>query len=391
MTDDYEPGHPDTTILVLHDADLDPSSFLSRVTGNATAVRRTDIDTADELTPWTISNKYYTAPVSFRSHHLHLPLPDPHPVVLYLFSGSAPNPLPPALTRLSVADPAPDIALAVRLGSSSPEQDEERFDELGFELIDESGAAEDDDERPLDPLEIVRQTLMTHMWPTMIRKAPGRHAAGPEQRLPPGIVERQRVPTMDYATFPVTFGAGGSEDAERPAGPASDFPVGYDAVSQDPVREAEETDEESEGFGEFAGPGQEEYARLDEWLEGDGDEDMPVVHNGLTPEGEAPSEAVPAAASLASAPNGAEADTVAAGFEDDFDANESTTDPNLPLDPTPILLHLQNVRAELADVGDEDERRVRAGAEVARLMRSLGLGGVDLGLDDFDDDEFRMP
>ncbi|BEI80638.1 hypothetical protein CcaverHIS002_0111670 [Cutaneotrichosporon cavernicola] len=358
MTDDYEPGHPDTTILVLHDADLDPSSFLSRVTGNATAVRRTDIDTADELTPWTISNKYYTAPVSFRSHHLHLPLPDPHPVVLYLFSGSAPNPLPPALTRLSVADPAPDIALAVRLGSSSPEQDEERFDELGFELIDESGAAEDDDERPLDPLEIVRQTLMTHMWPTMIRKAPGRHAAGPEQRLPPGIVERQRVPTMDYATFPVTFGAGGSEDAERPAGPASDFPVGYDAVSQDP----------------------EEYARLDEWLEGDGDEDMPVVHNGLTPEGEAPSEAVPAAASLASAPNGAEADTVAAGFEDDFDANESTTDPNLPLDPTPILLHLQN-----------DERRVRAGAEVARLMRSLGLGGVDLGLDDFDDDEFRMP
>lgn len=30
MTDDFEPGHPDATILVLHDADLDPSSFLTR-------------------------------------------------------------------------------------------------------------------------------------------------------------------------------------------------------------------------------------------------------------------------------------------------------------------------------------------------------------------------
>ncbi len=247
----------------------------------------------------------------------------------------------------------------------------------------------------LDPLETVRQTLMTHMWPTMVRKAPGRHAAGPEQRLPPGLGERQRVPTMEYATFPVTFGAGAEE---RPAGPASDFPVGYDAVSQDPAR-GDDRDEESEGFGEFAGPGEEEYARLDEWLD-EGDEDMPVVR-GEQAEA-APSGADPA--SLASEPvpsgtvvappngvNGTDTDTPA-GFEDDFDAHEAAAEPNITLDPTAMLLHLQNVRAELADVEDEDERRVRAGAEVARLMRSLGLGGDDLGLDELDDfDDFGMP
>lgn len=247
----------------------------------------------------------------------------------------------------------------------------------------------------LDPLETVRQTLMTHMWPTMVRKAPGRHAAGPEQRLPPGLGERQRVPTMEYATFPVTFGAGAEE---RPAGPASDFPVGYDAVSQDPAR-GDDSDEESEGFGEFAGPGEEEYARLDEWLD-EGDEDMPVVR-GEQAEA-APSGADPA--SLASEPvpsgtvvappngvNGTDTDTPA-GFEDDFDAHEAAAEPNITLDPTAMLLHLQNVRAELADVEDEDERRLRAGAEVARLMRSLGLGGDDLGLDELDDfDDFGMP
>ncbi|CAK9784275.1 hypothetical protein CC85DRAFT_284897 [Cutaneotrichosporon oleaginosum] len=395
MTDDYEPGHPDATILVLHEAELDPSPFLSRIIGeetNGSGAEQADSEAEAGLTPWTISNKYYTASVSFRAHPLHLPLPDPHPVVLYLFSGAAPSPLPPALTRLSVADPAPDIALAVRLGAdSSPEDDEERFNELGFELVDEAGDPEDDDERPLDPLETVRQTLMTHMWPTMVRKAPGRHAAGPEQRLPPGAEPRERVPTMDYATFPVTFGAGADGVEERPAGPASDFPVGCDAVSQDPA--AQDADEDSDdGFGDFEGPGAEEYARLDEWLDGDGDEDMPVVR------GEATSTHAPATAHTAPASSAPPAATLngtstapTTGFEDDFDAHEASSDPNLPLDPTPILLHLQNVRAELADVEDEDERRVRAGAEVARLMRSLGLGGDDLGLDEFDDDDLRMP
>ena len=60
----------------------------------------------------------------------------------------------------------------------------------------------------------------------------------------------------------------------------------------------------------------------------------------------------------------------------------------LPLDPTPLLLHLQSIRAELAGVEDEDERRVRAAREVGGLMRSLGVEGWDEGdLEGLDDED----
>lgn len=204
---------------------------------------------------------------------------------------------------------------------------------------------------------------------------------------------------MEYATFPVTFGSGASAAVTtqvRPAGPASDFPEvdGYAAVPQDPSHALEEEDDEGE-FGEFSGLGGEEYARLDEWLDGE-EEPMPVVRgdsNGDNADEEPAGKhdlLAPAAAAAdgAAVPNGADA-----GFEDDFgpspSAGHDEGEAQLPLDPTPILLHLQNVRAELADVDDEDERRVRAGAEVARLMRSLGLGGDDLGLDELEVDELE--
>lgn len=292
----------------------------------------------------------------------------------------------------------------------------------------------------IDPLETVRQTLMTHMWPTMRRKPAARSTAGPEARLLPSSSpsgarpEPQRARTMEYALFPVTFDSG---TPARPVGPASDFPMaeGYEAVAQEPGLGGEDDEEDEEGdgeFGDFAGPGDEEYARLDEWLDGE-EEEMPVVHTRAgeasverAEGGEQEDSASPGAgtgsgtgASAAGAgttenevekeaPNGraeatpaTEAATESAGFDDDFgptptappeDADvPSANDDRLPLDPTPILLHLQNVRAELADVDDEDERRVRAGAEVARLMRSLGLGGDDLGLDELEFDEMGMP
>lgn len=91
------------------------------------------------------------------------------------------------------------------------------------------------------------------------------------------------------------------------------------------------------------------------------------------------------------------------GFEDDFTAppiapNKSRNKskradgksqseshfPPLPPDPTPLLLHLQSIRADLAGLGDEDERRVRAAREVGGLMRSLGIEGWDEGDLDMD-------
>jgi hypothetical protein len=58
-------------------------------------------------------------------------------------------------------------------------------------------------------------------------------------------------------------------------------------------------------------------------------------------------------------------------------ASGSANNQDLTLDPTPLLLHLQSVREELAAVDNDDERRVRAGKEVLGLMRSLGLAGWD--------------
>lgn len=49
---------------------------------------------------------------------------------------------------------------------------------------------------------------------------------------------------------------------------------------------------------------------------------------------------------------------------------------SIPLDPTPLLLHLQSVREEIAGM-DEDTRRKRAGREVENVLKSLGLGGID--------------
>lgn len=72
------------------------------------------------------------------------------------------------------------------------------------------------------------------------------------------------------------------------------------------------------------------------------------------------------------------------GLSDPFGAGPS--DFNMPIDPTPLLLHLQNVRAELADVEDEDERRVRAAREVAMLMGQMGLG-EGMGLDELEFDD----
>lgn len=81
-------------------------------------------------------------------------------------------------------------------------------------------------------------------------------------------------------------------------------------------------------------------------------------------------------------------------FEDDFAdfaPFQSAPQPVRPtsgvgegLDPTPLLLHLQNVREELAGL-DEDTRRERAGREVESVLMSLGLGG--LGGVDFEDEE----
>lgn len=140
---------------------------------------------------------------------------------------------------------------------------------------------------------------------------------------------------------------------------------------------------------------QAEYSRLDDWLDEDEDKDGEQLDES------APSETDPSA----SADVHQESDERREGqqplyngdggqFEDDFSdfasfqsalpATTSQQSPDVPLDPTPLLLHLQNVREELVGL-DEDTRRKRAGQEVETLLMSLGLGGLDWDDDDLAD------
>lgn len=108
--------------------------------------------------------------------------------------------------------------------------------------------------------------------------------------------------------------------------------------------------EKDEDFGEYKaasnGIAQDEMRRLDAWL----DED-----------------------------NTSDSRPTAESFDDDFEPHSDDLD--LPLDPGPLLQRLEATRAQLANVTDEDERRVMAATEVERLFKSLG---IDLQLDEED-------
>ena len=85
--------------------------------------------------PWHIDNKYYTADVHFRLQpfsSLDLVSAQDIPIIIYLFSGDPPRPLPPDLTKLCLAE-LRDIALAIRI---QDDELEETFD-MGMEEMQE--------------------------------------------------------------------------------------------------------------------------------------------------------------------------------------------------------------------------------------------------------------
>lgn len=351
-----------------------------------------------------------------------------------------------------------DIALAIRVshsaeanqpspkGISDTDVDiEELFEEVGLEFIDEDAPPQDDDERreslaqllgectdfqiAISPLETIRQTLMTHMWPDMVRK-PLNRRDNPEF---PGDSDVDDSDNDDQALnaggpsrFPTVFNTTSAEIAQHGA---EEFP-GLDELKAQLQLDNLDRFDNSRGLARLemmedlmyggldedlaGGPGPEEYARLDDWLDEDDEGDefgfAPLddgeegddLADGAGPDAQSTSEEHNVVddrrtrqPEFQPAIDGLDGDGDD-GFEDDFDdfaAFQSApqerprgTVGSLSLDPTPLLLHLQSVRAELAEVGDEDERRVRAGREVARVMRDLGLGD---DLDDDDDDGMR--
>lgn len=250
---------------------------------------------------------------------------------------------------------------------------------------------------------------MTHLWPSMVRKPLAARADPlPAARESLDYSEEDDVEAgPSLSSFPVSFDQ--SQNIDR-AGRKDDFPDLAELRAQIEMDDFDRFERDGamsnggrigrlEMLDDLLGmPGMEEYARLDEWLdsdeEGEGghvafdgegfvnlDEERQARDESFSAEQDPTERHLEEGEKVTSVP-----DDATTSFEDDFDdfaAFQSA--PKLPshqaasgltMDPTPLLLHLQSVRAELAGLGEE-ERRIRAGKEVARVMRDLGFDNLD--------------
>lgn len=267
-------------------------------------------------------------------------------------------------------------------------------------------------------LEQVRQTLMTHMWPNMVRKLLASSGGIDEDPSPSRSASSSPV-AVDRAgshnpisPFPISFHSSGAVHQADP-GPSTIPPLSK--VSNDIETEFPGVDElksqimlaDTERLGDLNRLDmldqdddwvQAEYSRLDDWLDGDDEVQDNRLERAdpLDPSGTEPELGASNQSQGQDGVDSADHENElgdASQFEDDFadfapfqsaPPASSYSNANLALDPTPLLLHLQNVREELAGL-DEDSRRQRAGKEVETVLRSLGLGGLDWEEDDFAD------
>ena len=238
----------------------------------------------------------------------------------------------------------------------------------------------------MDPMEEVRQRLMTHLWSGMVRKDKAMTIIDDLDDYPNAdyddegdnkeVEEGEEKGQAGDGLFPVTFAS--TSAVPGPSSGQSAFPG---------LEEMRRRIEEEDGYG--VEPGKEEYERLEDWLEEEDFMDIPrsgnmaeIVGDREGGEGEEADDR---------GERREMSDLGDKGFDDDFDdfapfqSPPPKADGLLSMDPTPLLLHLQSVRAELAGVGDEDQRRIRAGREVERVMRDLGMGGMGFPEEDFGD------
>jgi len=258
------------------------------------------------------------------------------------------------------------------------------------------------------------------MWPNMVRKPiQSRMDMGFEDDDEDYNEETNDVGDISRSEFPVTFNPlqpqlrASTDDLNDSANP-HDFP-GLDELRNqimledldklhqgDAMAIRRDMMEVFDDFGENENIGdwlEGDYARLDDWLEED--EDGAGIGDGDRLPAQRPTEEYDEEIErvqlqqlqeeLAKGPERTELEE--SQFEDDFaDFAPFQSGPSTGpgehgeaggIDPTPLLLHLQNVREELAGL-DEDTRRERAGKEVESVLKSLGLGG--LGGSDWEDE-----
>ncbi|WVN88804.1 uncharacterized protein L203_104017 [Cryptococcus depauperatus CBS 7841] len=434
------------TILLIHPLYYNSASFLSRLLGKDLP------DDAGKSEPivWDVDNKYYTACLEWQllcERSDWLERYNDIEVVVYVFDGDIPKSLPSNLVKF-MAEPR-DIALAVRALPNTPldtsanddkfnkESDVgsavEMFGEIGLEFIDEvNPLTDEDDERPMKPLDIIRQTLQTHMWPSLTRKLPN-SSSYLSPTLSPSSVSTS-IPSPNHAKFDVTFDRSSLSPERGAKGEKGEFPdvqelkaaiYAEDFASVDALDQFHSLTNHE---GEYAlledddamGPDAEEYQILEDWFEENDREFQPFklrdkeekdqkIGDWLKEDNSTPQSSTQidrqSIEKQEDKDNRSDGDwleeddsrfnpilqTSTKGFENNFSdlqfAPRSMSAETVSLDPTPLLSHLQTVRSELSNVQDEDEKRVRAGKAVAHMLRTLGMDvgeDDDLGLDDFD-------
>jgi hypothetical protein len=258
---------------------------------------------------------------------------------------------------------------------------------------------------------------MTHMWPNMVRKpVQSRLDMGFEDDDEDYHEDLDDVGDGTKAEFPVTFNPlqsrAPTNDLDKSANP-DDFPGLDELRSQIMLEDLDKLHGRDElairrdmmdvfdDFGENSNYRdwlEGDYARLDDWLEEDEDGEgagdrMPDQRPPVEYDEELErAQLEELQRELEKEPEGKGLEE--SQFEDDFadfapfQSGPEPTESGREgagggIDPTPLLLHLQNVREELAGL-DEDTRRERAGKEVESVLMSLGLGG--LGGSDWEDE-----
>ncbi|KAI0322363.1 hypothetical protein OF83DRAFT_1080281 [Amylostereum chailletii] len=188
---------PHNRILLIAQSPAQAADLISRIKAasspDSPASHPSPDATIEDTVPWTISNKYYTAPVHFRVVTLAQWTPlvlDGPPAVIFVWTRG--DPYATHILNIShyISQAEPEVALAVALGPSPPHPDPDDPPEgpdafladHGFEYIDgdrvhspvsTSDRSHDDAEESDDVAGLARviDALSTIMWPSMARAA----------------------------------------------------------------------------------------------------------------------------------------------------------------------------------------------------------------------------
>ncbi|KAI5119056.1 hypothetical protein M0805_005922 [Coniferiporia weirii] len=148
-----------------------------------------------EVIPWTIKNKYYTAPVHFHPIHLEglesIELDDV-PAIIYAWKENEPYKAHLKQVAEHTCSYEPEVSLAINMAPSTDEELEDFFFGHGFEYIDGHTQVPDRSAGLYDStappgFHRALDALSTIMWPSMVRAEPTQSKAANAQAQSAGV------------------------------------------------------------------------------------------------------------------------------------------------------------------------------------------------------------